>query len=524
MMNKDTLRISASLAGFAIFVLFVAYWLGYIPDESKLRAQSRVIVSESLAIQFSVTAQQENMASIPLTIKTIVERNADIKAIVLRSSAGEIIASHGQVVESGSTESTINYMVVPIFKDSTEWARLEISFNAFTDRPWWKFIDSTFYQLVVFSGILVFAFYYLLIRKLFRYLDPNKVIPERVKKALNALSEGVVIIDANGDIVLTNYAFDKKMNQRSQQLIGRKLSELAWLYPENASGCKQVLPWDEALVNGRSSNQIKLNFSHSDDLTSTVLCNSTPLYDSRQSIRGVMVSLNDVSELEKMNQDLESMAQFLRHEMNNALVGATSTISLIESSAHLSDSDKKLLGRAHQSHRVIRYLLDSVGHANSIEASFSQEHTYPLRLDIIISETVAKYNGIYASNKFTYQSNNEAVIVLGEEERIVQMLDKLATNAIDHGGEGTSVGFSCHKSAGNAIITVTNTGAALPENKQAVFDLFASFNQGGVTNQHQGIGLYVVKLIAETYGGKVYACDRVDVPGAEFVIELPLAE
>lgn len=522
MINRDTLRISGSLAGLAIFVIFIASWLGYIPDEQQLRAQSRAALSEALAIQFSITVQQKNINSIPITIKAVVERNPDIKAIKFSTNAGKVIGSYGNATTPKSENSTINYMVVPIFQDNKKWGRLEISFKALTDKAWWHFIDSTFYQLIVFVGIVLFLFYFLLIRKTFNYLDPNKVIPERVKKALNALTEGVVIVDTRGVIALTNVSFENKINSKINHLIGAKLSELSWSH--TVSNENNLLPWDKSLSEEKSCNHITLKFKKSDDSVLTLITNCTPLYDSRKNLRGALVSFSDVTELEKMNQDLESMAQFLRHEMNNALIGASSTISLLETSENLDESNKKLLSRAHQSHRVIRYLLESASNANSIKESFSKEETYPLNLDKIISETVSKYDSTYGSNAFIYRSDGEPVIALGEEERIVQMLDKLATNAIDHGNNGTPVIFTCSKNKNSAIISVKNEGAALQADKKAMFDLFSSFSQNAAASQNQGIGLYVVKLIAETYGGNVHARDRKDVSGAEFIIELPLAE
>ena len=113
-------------------------------------------------------------------------------------------------------------------------------------------------------------------------------------------------------------------------------------------------------------------------------------------------------------------------------------------------------------------------------------------------------------------------MIRGLEERIIQMLDKLTTNAIDHADVDSSILFSCSKENNKAILTVANQGLPLPENKEVIFELFSSFREDELENKNQGIGLYVVRLIAQAYDGSVVAKDREDVTGAEIIIELPL--
>lgn len=521
MIASSTLRISLSLVVLTIFVVFVANWLGFIPDEKAVQARSRVAFAEAIGVQFSVTLQQNNLASIPATIKSIVERNAEIRSINFRQSDGTVIGSYGDLPVNTPKQSTIDFMIAPIFKDNQEWGAVEIAFSSSKSSPWWNIIDSTFYQLVLFITLTGFVLYFMLIKKVLKHLDPNRVIPERVKKALNALTEGVVLIDAGGHIVLSNRSFEQRIARPSNKLLGSLLTELPWSYPAR-SDKTTTLPWNDTLAQGKPVNNVTLNYNLSEDQNITHIVNSTPLQDESGKVRGALVSFSDVTALEKMNKDLESMAQFLRHEMRNALAGANSTVTLLEQSTHLSEADKALLDRAHQSHRVIAHLLESVNQANTIEASFSKEQTHAIRLDQLVAETVRMYADMYNDNAIVFESDGAPLLVLAQDERIIQMLDKLMTNAIDHGEQGTAIQFKCQKQQNRAVITVINQGAPLPANTPALFDLFASFSQDASSNQNQGIGLYVVKMIAETYGGKVYAKDHKAAGSVEFVIELPL--
>ena len=52
-----------------------------------------------------------------------------------------------------------------------------------------------------------FLLYYWYMRRVLEHLDPTKAIPDRVRKALDTLTEGVIVLDTSGRIVLANETF-----------------------------------------------------------------------------------------------------------------------------------------------------------------------------------------------------------------------------------------------------------------------------------------------------------------------------
>lgn len=520
--TRQNIRLSLSLVGLTLFIFFVASWLDLVPSESEPRLQARIDFTESLAAQLSVVLEEDNVDIIPAMIKRVVSRHSQVQSVLLRRKDGEIISVQGEHPQQDlDFVSTPDLMKVPISKDGALWGALEVSYVPLDETYFWGLIDAKQFRLTLFIGLFGFIIYLLLVKKVLSHLDPYKVIPSRVKVAFNALSEGVVLVDEEERIVLSNNAFEDRVDYKNNQLMGKKLSSLSWSYPEQTNENSKILPWVESLEQGVAPGHVMLNIENSQGKRLTLIANSTPLHDAQNKIRGVLISFNDVTELEKINQELEGMTQFLRHEMHNALIGATSTIDLLEHRGNLNEADRQLLARAQKSHRVIKYLLESVREAKSIESSFKKEETRPLRLDKLVAETVNHYSEIYNQNPFEFKSDGAELTVFGQEERIIQMLDKLTTNAIDHSDAGTPIVFSCYSKDKHAIIEVVNQGQPLPKNKKALFELFASFRNITATEHNQGIGLYVVKLIAEAYGGTVEARDRRDVTGAEFIIRLP---
>ena len=67
-------------------------------------------------------------------------------------------------------------------------------------------------------------------RRVLEHLDPTKAIPDRVRKALDTLTEGVIVLDTNGRVVLANEAFRELHGEDDKVgLSARRASEIPWL-------------------------------------------------------------------------------------------------------------------------------------------------------------------------------------------------------------------------------------------------------------------------------------------------------
>jgi signal transduction histidine kinase len=117
-------------------------------------------------------------------------------------------------------------------------------------------------------------------------------------------------------------------------------------------------------------------------------------------------------------------------------------------------------------------------------------------------------------------------IALGEEKRLRQALVNLVTNAIKYAPAGTAitVAVEAGKDDTRAALVVEDCGRGIPdEYKRTVFDRFTRVDAATAGKPGLGLGLYIVKVIAESHGGRVYVEDR-DGGGARFIIELPANE
>jgi two-component system sensor histidine kinase ChvG len=117
-----------------------------------------------------------------------------------------------------------------------------------------------------------------------------------------------------------------------------------------------------------------------------------------------------------------------------------------------------------------------------------------------------------------------AVPVNGAPELYAQMLDKLVANAVEFSNDG-AIDISLARDEEAARPTVANAGPPLPAGMEdRLFESMVSVREGSTGSApHLGLGLYIVRLIAQFHGGTATAENRAEPPGVAVIVRLPLA-
>ena len=310
-----TTRISLGLVSLTISLLLLGKIIGLAPDRTSAVVDSRKTLSEALAIQFSAAAQHGDLRLIRETLESMVERENDIQSAAIRDSNGELIAETANHVEHwkspGIGKSTPTHIQVPIFKGQEQWAIVEISFPPLWLNNIMEGFRNSYLSLILFIGFTGFAGYFLLIRRTLRELDPSKVIPNRVQAAFDVLKEGVLILDEKEHIVLANSAFAEMLDRQPGELIGFKGSELGW-DGFNSPQQKKKLPWMQVLKGKSNMIGVRLSMKRDKATKLSLIANCAPVQDDKGRSRGVLVTLDNVTELEMKNEELSSVVNKLQ--------------------------------------------------------------------------------------------------------------------------------------------------------------------------------------------------------------------
>jgi diguanylate cyclase (GGDEF)-like protein/PAS domain S-box-containing protein len=215
---------------------------------------------------------------------------------------------HGELWDTeAGTASSATQVRVPIARSGKHWATLEVRFESKTAGGAVGLLESlwqrTIIRLLLLVGSLGFTGYWIYMRRTLRHLDPSAVIPTRVQAALDVMSEGVVLLDPQGRIVLSNEAFAARSGRSAESLLGAQLSELEWQRGAEARGLE--FPWWEALREGRISTGTALSIEREPGDVRILLLNVSPILDGWGKPKGAIATFDDVTELEHKKAALE---------------------------------------------------------------------------------------------------------------------------------------------------------------------------------------------------------------------------
>jgi diguanylate cyclase (GGDEF)-like protein/PAS domain S-box-containing protein len=148
----------------------------------------------------------------------------------------------------------------------------------------------------------VFSIY---LRRVLEHLDPSKVIPDRVRQAFDSFTEGVMVVDPAGRIMLANSTFRGWTQDGGGNLHGRRVQEVPRLKAA-LSGDPKNHPWMVAMAQARPHTGEYLEFPKEGGENVKAVMNCSPIQDGRGRVRGCIVTFDNVTELERINRQLTS--------------------------------------------------------------------------------------------------------------------------------------------------------------------------------------------------------------------------
>lgn len=233
------------------------------------------------------------------------------------------------------------------------------------------------------------------------------------------------------------------------------------------------------------------------------------LRDSQNTLEERNQQLTELNR--KANLYLDIYLDVITYEILNALMGLRGYADLIRTVAIGEEAEfaQKIEAIAKKSSDVIR----------NIETISRIYKNPPVNRPIDLGYTLRNEAQIWSNTNIGINTCNVKVMA---NEMLGVVFHNLFSNSVKYGGRTVQIDVNCHdKGDGFVEITVKDNGPGISEGmKKKVFDRFVSDSK---TRGSYGLGLHIVKMLVEGYGGKVCADDRIPgEPDKGVVIRLTL--
>jgi diguanylate cyclase (GGDEF)-like protein/PAS domain S-box-containing protein len=308
---NTSIRIAFALAMLSASVLLCLRLVGVYDDGGAAALSARTRLCESVAIACSQFASRNDFNGIEVSLASLVQRNEEIVSAGYRTPEGRLATTVGNHENNWSPDevgrSTHNCIFVPVMKGDQQDGRVEICFEPLFRANLAGLWRLTSVRLTLVAAVVNLLAFQWLLRRTLKHLDPSRVVPERVRSALDTMAEGLLVLDNKSQIVLANESFARTLGLDVHDLQGKEIRKLPWV---TASG--NLAPWES--VAGRKdrirADNIQLQVGGDD--VRTFLVNTTPICDDGGQFRGHLVSFDDITEIERKNQELMATLDSLR--------------------------------------------------------------------------------------------------------------------------------------------------------------------------------------------------------------------
>ncbi|MGA7826708.1 MAG: ATP-binding protein [Geobacteraceae bacterium] len=322
----------------------------------------------------------------------------------------------------------------------------------------------------------------------------------RLEAILASMAEGIVVTDGNNRVILFNSAAQRIFGIAPYKMIGRHVEDIdvKGEFHQLVQGLRDVKSEDllvgkeKEVTVGRKKLRVSLS----------------PFLDQSLEFAGVVMSIRDVTHEEEVDRMKTEFISTVSHELKTPLTSMKGSLQLILGRGEgLNETERELIRVCHRNtDRLIRLISDILD-ISKIEAG---------RVDLTLKpESVRKLVAYSLQEIAVFAQKNEVMLknsvsgedttVLGDHDRLIQVLTNLLSNAIKFSSPGMTVTVSAQREGGFVEVFVTDEGKSIERSDRD--KLFQKFPQLRGSQAREfggtGLGLAICKEIIEMHHGKI---------------------
>lgn len=324
------------------------------------------------------------------------------------------------------------------------------------------------------------------------------------RRLLETAPDPLLVVDESGLLRYVNTKAAHVLGERASQLVGERLGNLipalasSHLPPEPR---ESLLPPSDVVVGTRRFSPI--------------------LTSARGS---TTISLRDVTERRLIEERRLDFYSIIAHDLRTPLAAMTLRIAnlLQGNNLHNHAAAKRDVEKLQERLASLVTMINDFLELASLEGAGARLQRVEVELPTLIDEIVQEYQPLLDRNRQSWDGTtcdaSAKLSVLGDPKRIAQALSNLIGNAIKFTPAGGRVWAQLDSKPNYVEISICDTGAGVPA--EAVSTLFERYTRAEKSVGGTGLGLMIVKEIADVHGGAV-GVETSAGKGSRFWLRLP---
>jgi len=394
-------------------------------------------------------------------------------------------------------------------------------------------LESFLILAVLLFAILVLVIVFFWVRQTFKneakLLEKLKEQRDTAKAIVSSMGEGLLVLDNDFRIKLINPAAERLLETSEEEAIGEKWADFGQAY----IGDKPIPFEKRSAVISHQKNSVKITGIEDDHYYVTrsgrkfpVVAITAPLMHDNKVI-GIVKVFHDAikeKEIDRMKTEFISLASHQLRTPLSAIKWFTELLGETKSGTLNEEQQKFVKNIAFSTERMID-LVNSLLNISRIESGRIMVEPKPTDLLKLVEDTVGELKRKMENKniKFVISAHETLPLVNVDSRLIGHVYGNLIDNAIKYTPDGGEVTVFISKKDSEIVSQVSDSGYGIPVAEQN--KLFQKFYRGSNIVKHvtegTGLGLYMVKAIVESSGGKIWYKSEMN-KGTTFWFSIPI--
>jgi signal transduction histidine kinase len=386
------------------------------------------------------------------------------------------------------------------------------------------------YVVALIAGWRLFKHYYVQenanAERLRKTLKAEKLQSEGI---INAIDDGVCIINQAGTVKHVNARFLEMVSSREDELLDRhytypmainkrvRVVSSSINSPHLTVHIAKVFETGQPVVIEQERIEY-IDGSRSYDLAISLL----PLKNEEDVVSALMIIARDISSLIKVQHLKDEFISTASHELRTPATAVSGYLDLLLSTkaAGLNEEQLHFLQETKLSTTQLVSLINDMIDMSSLETGKYENHPSPVRLDRVTQKIVDTVASRYTSKYVTKTIDVAIPTIMVDEQRLQLVLNHLIDNAFKFTPDKGMVSVRGVTDGDSVVVEVADTGMSIPEEeRERIFEKFTKLDTTGATSG-SGLGLSIARRVVDDWGGDIKISSQ-ESGGTVFSFSIP---
>jgi len=342
---------------------------------------------------------------------------------------------------------------------------------------------------------------------------------------LEGISDGVMVTDADGQVILFNAAAERILGASREWILGRPMTELSGLYGrEGLDWVETVTEWTSSVTSWEKGAFLERRLEIEGRVVSVRIA---PVL-MQDGFLGMVSVFRDITKEVEAERAKSEFVSTVSHELRTPMTSIKGYTDLLYLGAagEVNEDQRRFLGIIKSNVDRLTMLVHDLLDISRIETGRMRFDFKPLSMGQIINELLLAMRAQAEERDLQLVANVPADLppVRGDHDRVTQILTNLVANACQYTPSGGQITVTVRFTDGFVQVDVADTGIGIAtEDQQKIFERFFRADHPLVhETDGTGLGLPIVKSLVELHGGRIWVESELG-KGSTFSFTLPVA-